>query len=68
MRSPWANETDRTGYTERGWEEMWESETATSTVHRASMDDESYCEGCDSAVVYSGPDDRRGTCGCEGRS
>jgi hypothetical protein len=65
MREKGAEMKDGLGFTEQEWEKMWESETATSTVHKSSMDDESYCEGCDSPVTYSGPDDKYGTCGCE---
>lgn len=56
--------TDGMGFTELEWEKTWESETATATVHKAEFDDESYCEGCDSAVVYAGSDDKHGTCQC----
>lgn len=57
--------TDGMGFTEREWETLWNSETATSTVHRAADDDETYCEGCDSPVTYDGPADKYGTCRCE---
>ena len=55
------------GFTEREWENLWNSETATSTVHRATDDngDDVYCENCDSAVLYNGPNDVHGTCKCD---
>ena len=55
------------GYTELEWERMWNSETATGTAHRAAdeLDAENFCEGCDSPVVYAGPADRHGRCGCD---
>ena len=66
INQPKGNEmTDGLGYTEAQWERMWNSETATSTVHRESDDDYNYCEGCDSAVVYSDPSDKYGKCGCD---
>jgi hypothetical protein len=55
--------TDGMGYTEREWETLWNSETATSTVHRAAFDDETFCEVCDQDVDYS-VDTVNGTCGC----
>lgn len=45
---------------------MWDSEKRSSpysTVCDPSEDD--YCEGCDSDVVYSGPEDSTGTCKCD---
>ena len=36
--------TDGMGFTEHEWERMWESESATSTVHRSEDDD--WCEDC----------------------
>lgn len=43
--------TDGNGYTEDEWERMWNSETATSTVHRASDDDEeAWTEVFDAAI------------------
>jgi hypothetical protein len=45
----------------------WDSESRKSPYSTvADPDDENYCEGCDSEVVYSGPEDKHGTCKCEG--
>lgn len=47
-------------------EREWDNEThgsPFSTVHDHT--DESYCEGCDSEVTYSGPNDKYGTCKCD---
>ncbi len=43
----------------------WDSErrdSAYSTV--ADVEDDTYCEGCDSDVIYAGPEDHHGTCNC----
>jgi hypothetical protein len=50
-----------TSQAEREWD--WESRKSSySTVADPNEDD--YCEGCDSTVTYSGPDDQHGTCKC----
>lgn len=56
---------DGCGFTEHEWEKMWESETATATVHKACFDDETFCEACECEVVYGGPEDKHGKCGCD---
>jgi hypothetical protein len=44
---------------------MWDSERRSSPYSTvADPSDDSYCEACDSEVVYSGADDRYGHCGC----
>lgn len=61
--------TDRLGYTEREWEQIWSSQSqddGAQTAHVSSFDQEDYCEACDSEVVYSGPNDVIGKCKCEG--
>lgn len=52
-------------FTHDPYDAEWETGANLATVHRASDDDETYCELCDSDVVYSGPDDRHGRCGCD---
>lgn len=45
---------------------VWDSEKRSSPYSTvADVADETYCEGCDSDVVYAGPDDRSGSCRCE---
>lgn len=45
----------------------WDSESRKSPYSTvADPSDESYCEGCDSEVVYDGPNDNYGHCNCEG--
>lgn len=61
-------QTDRLGYTERDWENLWSSASqndGAQTAHVSALDDESFCEICDQPVHYSGPSDRHGSCGCE---
>jgi hypothetical protein len=58
---------DGLGFTDREWEKLWSEKSQNDgcqTAHTSVCDDESYCEGCDSEVVYAGPDDHHGTCGC----
>lgn len=43
----------------------WEHPDTGRTAAFSRDDDDNYCEGCDSTVTYSGPDDKHGTCKCE---
>jgi hypothetical protein len=52
-----AGMTDGMGFTELDWETTWNSETATSTVHRASFDNDEFCDECD-------PFGESGRCSC----
>lgn len=45
----------------------WDSEKRNSPYSTvADPNEDDYCEACDSGVTYSGPDDKYGTCNCEG--
>jgi hypothetical protein len=58
-------ETNRTAVNDPA-QSMWDSESRKSPYSTvADLSDESYCEGCDSTVVYSGPEDTHGTCKCD---
>lgn len=54
-------------YTETEAARLWDSERRSSPYSTvADPDDESYCEGCDSEVVYADENDTVGRCKCDG--
>jgi len=58
MTKTQATYTDGMGFTDDEWERMWNSETATSTVHRASDDDEdAWQEAYDRHFAANGDED-----------
>jgi hypothetical protein len=52
---------------EREWDALFSEKSrndGAQSAHTHHCEDLNYCEGCDSPVVYNGPDDHHGTCGC----